>query len=94
MAENSTSRRGEALQHPATIAGVILALAIQFGSVIWFAASLSSRVDKVEASETTFQQRYEREVIPRADLTERLDRIEQLLDRITDRLIREPNTAK
>jgi hypothetical protein len=76
-------------QHSSTTVGIILALVVQFGSIIWFAATLNSRVEKVEAAQATLQQRYEKEVIPRADLAERLDRIEQSLDRIIDRLMKE-----
>lgn len=94
MTEPTKQRGSEVLQHPATTAGVILAVAIQFGSIVWFAATLNGRVDKVEASQLSMQQRYEKEVIPRADLTERLDRIEQSLDRIIDRLMQQPHVVR
>lgn len=84
----------EFLRHPATTAGVILAIAIQLGSLVWFAATLNGRVDKVEASQASMQQRYDKEVIPRADLTQRLDRIDQALDRIIDWMVRQPRTVR
>lgn len=67
--------------------GIVFSILVQFAAIIWFASALNSRVDKVEAAQASLQQRYEKEVIPRADLTERLDRIEQSLDRIVDRLM-------
>lgn len=73
--------------HNPTILGIVAALVMQFGSIVWFAATLNNRVDKIEASQAILQQRYDSEVIPRADLTQRLDRIEQSLDRIVDRLM-------
>jgi len=75
-----------------TAIGVFLALAIQFGSIVWFASSLSTRMDKVEASQMELQQRYDREVIPRADLSNRLDRIEGQLNAIFARLIQGQTT--
>lgn len=67
--------------------GVVIALLLQFASIVWFASDLSTRMDKVEAAQQALQQRYDREVIPRADLADRLDRIEGQLNAIIDRLM-------
>lgn len=74
--------------------GIVLALTMQFGSIVWFASSLSTRMDKVEQAQTALQERYEREVIPRADLGDRLDHIESELGAIMDRLMRQGNTLR
>jgi hypothetical protein len=71
---------------------LLLAVLVQFGYVVWFASSLNERVTKVEGAEITLQQRYEREVIPRVDLTQRLDRIDSSLDRIMEQLM-EPRAS-
>jgi hypothetical protein len=73
-----------------TTLGIVGALLIQGGSIIWFAATLNNRVDHIETQQQQIVDRMDREVIPRADLTQRLDRIEKSLDQIMDRLIQHP----
>ena len=67
--------------------GVIVTVLLNLAWFTWFASNINTRVDKLEADQKTLQTRYEREVIPRKDLTDRLDRIENALDRITNQLL-------
>lgn len=86
-------KSAEPRKYSTAIIGIVIALLTQFGSIIWFAATLSGRIDQIEASQKLYEERYNREVIPRVDLTERLDRIDRGLDQIMDRLITAPHAG-
>jgi hypothetical protein len=71
--------------HPAVIIGVIASLLVQFGTILWWASALSTRVEKLEIEQAVIEQRYDR----------LSDHIDQKLDRIEQRLIEhERNTSQ
>ena len=88
MTDGATAQaKGATSQLPAWI-GIILTVLLNLAWFTWFASNINTRLEKLEASQAALQVRYEREVIPRQDLTDRLDRIENALDRITNELLR------